>query len=513
MTDSTAATVSTAATDITRASAPASPDAPAGATNRWLILVIACLAQFMVVLDATVVNVALPSIQRGLHFSPSSLQWVVNAYTLIFGGFLLLGGRAGDLIGRKRLFVVGVALFSGASLLNGLAQSSTMLILGRGLQGLGGALLSPAALSIITTTFTEQDERTKALGVWSAIAAGGGAVGLILGGVLTQLASWEWIFIVNVPVGVLTLLATLRFVPESRADLEHRSFDLAGAITVTGGLVVLVYAIVKAQAFGWGSARTIGLIAAALVLLAVFMAIERRSVAPLIRLSIFRVRTLSVANAVLLLIASGLFGMFFFASLYVQEILGYSPLHAGLAFLPVTAGIAVGAGVAQQLIRRFGVRNVLLAGIVLATAGLVVLARIPVHGTYAGDLLPGLVPMSIGMGLAFVPVTLLATGGVAGNDAGLASGLFNTSQQVGGSLGLAILSTLAASKTTSILNGLHGSASAAATVAARVSGYHVAFIAAAVMLGASGVILASVLRRRHLEGLNLEELTPSPVAA
>jgi EmrB/QacA subfamily drug resistance transporter len=499
---------------MTEAHATDAPPSPTPrATNRWLILVIACLAQFMVVLDATVVNVALPSIQRGLHFSPSSLQWVVNAYTLIFGGFLLLGGRAGDLIGRKRLFVAGVALFSAASLLNGLAQSSGMLIVGRGLQGLGGALLSPAALSIITTTFTEQQERTRALSVWSAIAAGGGAVGLILGGVLTQLASWPWIFIVNVPVGLLTLLATLRFVPESRAENQHRAFDLAGAITVTSGLVVLVYAIVKAQAFGWGSTRTLGLIAGALALLAVFVVIEQRSVAPLIRLSIFRIRTLSVANAVLLLVASGLFGMFFFASLYVQEILGYSPLHAGLAFLPVTAGIGIGAGLAQQIIRRAGVRNVLLAGLVLATAGLVVLARIPVHGTYAGDLLPGLLPMSIGMGLAFVPVTLLATGGVTSADAGLASGLFNTSQQVGGALGLAILSTLAASKTASVLNGLHGPATVAASLAARVSGYHVAFAAAAVMLGAAALILALVLRPRHLEGLALEELTPSAVAA
>jgi len=500
-------TESTAVTTITK------PSAPERAGNRWLILVIACLAQFMVVLDATVVNVALPSIQRGLHFSPSSLQWVVNAYTLIFGGFLLLGGRAGDLIGRKRLFMVGVALFSGASLLNGLAQSSNMLIVGRGLQGLGAALLSPAALSIITTTFTEQEERTKALGAWSAIAAGGGAVGLIMGGVLTQLASWPLIFIVNVPVGVLTLIATLRFVPESRASLGHRSFDLAGAVTVTGGLVVLVYAIVKAQAFGWGSARTLGLIVGALALLAAFVVIEQRSAAPLIRLSIFRLRTLAVADTVLLLVASGLFGMFFFASLYVQEILGYSPLHAGLAFLPVTGGIAVGAGLAQQLIRRAGVRNVGVLGISMATVGMVILARVPVHGSYAGDLLPGLLPMSIGMGLAFVPITLLATGGVSPNDSGLASGLFNTSQQVGGALGLAILSTLAASKTSSVLNGLHGSATAAASVAARVSGYHVAFAAAAVMLGAGVLILVLGLRRRHVEDLNVEELTPSTLAA
>jgi EmrB/QacA subfamily drug resistance transporter len=491
------------------------PSAPptSRAGNRWLILVIACLAQFMVVLDATIVNVALPSIQRGLNFSPSSLQWVVNAYTLIFGGFLLLGGRAGDLIGRKRLFMAGVALFSAASLLNGLAQSSGMLIVGRGLQGLGGALLSPAALSIITTTFTEQSERTKALGVWSAIAAGGGAVGLILGGALTQLASWEWIFIVNVPVGIATLLATLRIVPESRADLEHRTFDLAGAVTVTAGLVVLVYAIVKAQSFGWGSARTLGLIAAALVLLAGFVVIERRSKAPLIRLSIFRVKTLTVANVVLLLVASGLFGMFFFASLYVQEILGYSPLRAGLAFLPVTGGIVVGAGIAQQLIRRVGVRNVSLVGVGMATVGLVLLAGVPVHGTYASDLLPGLVVMSIGMGLTFVPITLMATGGVAENDAGLASGLFNTAQQVGGSLGLAILSTLAASRTTHLLHGLQGTALSAANTAAKVSGYHVAFIAAAIMLGAGAVIMAVAVRRRDVESLDLEELASSAVAA
>jgi EmrB/QacA subfamily drug resistance transporter len=472
---------------------------PPPRTNRWLILVIACLAQFIVVLDATIVNVALPSIQRGLHFSNSSLPWVVNGYTLIFGGFLMLGGRAADLLGRKRLFAAGVALFSLASLLNGLASSPAMLIAGRGLQGLGGALLSPAALSIITTTFTENSERTRALGVWSAIAAGGGAVGLLLGGVLTDLASWPWIFIVNVPVGLIALALTLRYVPESRADVGHRAFDLAGATTVTAGLVVLVFAIIKAQSYGWGSGRTLGLIAAAVVLLAAFVVIERRSVAPLMRLSIFRVRSLAVADTVLLLVASGMFGMFFFFSLYVQDVLGYSPLRAGLAALPVTAGIVIGAGIAQQLIRRLGVRNVAIAGVTLATVGMVVLTQVPVHGSYARDLLPGLLPMSIGMGLTFVPITLLATGGVNGDDAGLASGLFNTAQQVGGSLGLAILSTLSASRTSSLLHA-HG----ATAVAARVSGYHVAFAAAAVMLGAGAVILASVLRRRHVRNLDLD---------
>ena len=480
----------------------------ADATNRWLVLLIACLAQFMVVLDATVVNVALPSIQRGLHFSQPNLLWVVNGYTLIFGGFLLLGGRMADLLGRKRLFIAGVALFSLASLLNGLAQSSGMLVAGRALQGLGGALVSPAALSIVTTTFTQQEERTKALGVWSAIAAGGGAVGLLLGGVLTDLASWPWIFIVNVPVGVVTLALALRFVPESRADVHHRSFDVAGALTVTAGLVVLVFTIVKAQSFGWGSPRTLSLGALAVALLVSFVFIERRSPAPLVRLDIFRVRSLAVADTVMLLVASGLFGMFFFASLYVQEILGYSPLRAGLAFLPVTGGIVVGAGIAQQLIRRAGVRNVAIGGISLATVGMVVLTQLPVHGSYVGNLLVGLLPMSIGMGLTFVPITLLGTGGVSRDDAGLASGLFNTAQQVGGSLGLAILSTIAASQTTSLLHGLGAGASAGAAIAARVSGYHVAFAAAAVMLGAGAVLLATALRPRDVDAISLE-LTPA----
>jgi EmrB/QacA subfamily drug resistance transporter len=461
--------------------------------NPWLILVIACMAQFMVVLDITVVNIALPSVQKGLHFSASNLQWVVNGYTLIFGGFLLLGGRAADLLGRKRLFVAGVILFSAASLLNGLAQSSGMLIVGRGLQGLGGALVSPAALAIITTTFTEPGERTKALGIWSAIAASGSAVGLLMGGVLTDVASWRWVFFINVPIGLVTVVLAVRYILESRVEGVRRSYDLAGAATVTGGLVVIVFAIVKAQSFGWGSARTLGLFAAGIVLLVAFVAIESRSRSPLMRLSIFRVRSLAVGDGALLLVGSAMFGMFYFASLYVQEILGYSPLKAGLAFLPVTAGIMIGAGASQQLIKRFGVRNVAAAGTTLAALGLLVLTQLPVHGSYVGNLLTGLVPLSIGMGLVFVPLTLMATSGVSGDDAGLASGLFNTAQQVGGSLGLAILSTLAASQTSHLLSG-HSAATAAATV----SGYHVAFLAAALMLAGATVLLVVALRRRHL---------------
>jgi EmrB/QacA subfamily drug resistance transporter len=469
------------------------------AVNPWLVLVIACLAQFMVVLDATVVNIALPSIQRGLHFSAANLQWVVNGYTLIFGGFLLLGGRAADLLGRKRLFIAGVILFSAASLLNGVAQSSGMLIVGRGLQGLGGALVSPAALSIVTTTFTDGEQRTKALGVWSAIAAGGAAVGLLMGGVLTDIASWRWVFFVNVPVGVATVLLAVRYVSESRMDVAHRSYDAAGAVTVTGGLVVLVYAIVKAQAYGWGSPRTLGLGAVAVALLAAFLFIETRAKAPLMRLSIFRIRTLAVADTALLLVASAMFGMFFFASLYVQEVLGYNPLKAGLAFLPVSVGIMVGAGAAQQLIKRFGVRTVSIMGITLATAGMLVLTQLPVHGSYAGNLLVGLVPMSIGMGLTFVPITLLGTSGVTGEDSGLASGLFNTAQQVGGSLGLAILSSLAASQTASLLHS-----GSAASVAARVSGYHVAFLAAAIMLAIGAILMTVALRKSHTREIEAE---------
>jgi EmrB/QacA subfamily drug resistance transporter len=467
---------------------------PSSATSKWLVLVIACMAQFMVVLDASVVNIALPSVQRGLHFAPANLQWVVNSYTLVFGGFLLLGGRAADLLGRKRLFVAGVLLFSAASLLNGFAQSSGMLIIGRGLQGLGGALVSPAALAIITTTFTDAGERTKALGVWSAIAASGAAVGLLMGGVLTDIASWRWVFFVNLPVGIITIALALRYVAESRVEVEHRSFDLAGAVTVTSGLIVLVYGIVKAQTYGWGSGKTIGLLAAAFVLLSLFLIIEARSKAPLMRLSIFRIRALAVGDSVLLLVASGMFGMFFFASLYVQEILGYSPLRAGLAFLPVTAGIIIGAGLAQQLIKRVGVKNVSTAGIALASLGMLVLTQLPVHGSYVSDLLVGLLPMSLGMGLTFVPITLMGTSGVRDEDAGLASGLFNTAQQVGGSLGLAILSTLAASQTARVLDGT----SPAAVLAARVSGYHVAFLAAAIMLAAGVVILNVALRPKHM---------------
>jgi len=460
-----------------------------------LVLVIVALAQFMVILDATVVNVALPSIQRGLHFSTDTLQWVVNAYTLSFGGFLLLGGRAADLIGRKRLFMIGVVVFSLASLLNGLATSAWMLVAGRTLQGLGGALVSPAALAVLTTTFSEGAERTRALAVWSAVAVGGGAAGLLLGGILTDLFSWQWVFFVNVPVGVGALLLALRYVPESRSEGIGRGVDVGGAFAITAGLMVLVYALVNAQQAGWASGQTFGLAAVSAALLATFLVLEMRLRNPLIRLGIFRMRSLTSSNLVMLLVAAGMFAMFFFASLYVQEILGYSPLTAGLAFLPVTAGIIAGAGLSQQLIKQVGVRIVGVGGMALAAAGLLLLSRVPVAGSYAADLLPGLMTMAVGMGFTFVPITLIATTNVEPRDAGLASGLLNTSQQLGGALGLAVLATLAANSTTTTLASLGGVPNAAARVSATVGGFRVAFFVGACLMIAGSVLLAVLIRR------------------
>ena len=480
-----------------------------GTANRWLVLVIVCVAQAMVVLDATIVNVALPSIQRGLRFSPSSLQWVITMYTLIFGGFMLLGGRAGDLIGRKRVFGAGIVLFSAASLLNGVAQSPVMLIAGRGLQGLGGALLTPAVLAIITTSFGDAKDRATALAIWSAIAAGGGAVGLMLGGILTDLASWRWIFFVNVPVGVALAIVTARHVPESRSQRAHPSFDLPGAVAVTGGLLVLVFAIVKSNTYGWGSVRTIGLLAVASALLAAFFVIESRSAAPLVRLSIFRLRSLAVADLTLLLASAAVFSTFFFVSLYLQQILGYRPLRAGAAFLPLSAGIATGAVVARKLVPRLGVRVVPVIGLALATTGMIVLTQLPVHGRYVSDLLAGLFPLALGLGLTFVPITLAGTTEVRPEDAGLASGLLNTAQQVGGSIGLAVLATLAASRTTSLLHSPVGPGS---VPAARVSGFHVAFTGAAVLLGAALTIVALQLRIRRTRPLRPVEVAPDAAA-
>jgi EmrB/QacA subfamily drug resistance transporter len=480
------------------------------ARARWAALVVVCFGQFMVILDATIVNVALPSIQTDLELSTEQLQWIVNSYTLLFGGFLLLGGRAADLLGRRALFLAGLALFSAASFVNALANTGEVLIVARGVQGLGAALVSPAALSIITTTFAEGEERTKAMGVWGAIAGAGGAFGLLIGGILTDVLSWPWIFLVNIPIGIGTALAALRFVPESRAEVAPRRFDVAGAVSVTAGLLVLVYAIVRAQVKGWGSLHTLGLTALALALLAAFVVIERRSVAPLVRLGLLRVRTLATANGVLFIVAGGLFGMFFFASLYVQRILGYSPLKAGFAFLPVTFGIIAGATLAAQvLIRRLGVKPTVVGGMSVAAIGLVVLAATTkVDGSYLGILL-GLVPMSIGMGCTFVPLTLVATTGIESEDAGLASGLFNTFQQVGGALGLAVLATLATDRTTNYLADLGHAPSPHDQASGLVEGFQLAFTVSAGLMVAGVILVAVLLRRRDLARID----TTQPVMA
>jgi EmrB/QacA subfamily drug resistance transporter len=477
--------------------------------NPWLVLTIVCMAQFMVILDATIVNVALPSIQADLDMSDADLQWIVNAYTLVFGGFLLLGGRAGDLLGRKRVFLVGVVIFSVASLLNGLAQSSEFLIIFRGVQGLGGALIAPAALSIIMTTFAEGPERNKAMSVWAAIAVGGAAVGLLLGGILVDAFSWPWIFFVNVPVGIAVFIAALRYVPESKDEAAHKSFDLLGATTVTVGLVTLVYAIVKAQEKGWASAHTLGIGGLAIALLAAFVLIERRSAEPLVRLSIFRVRTVRAANIVMFLVAAGLFAMFFFNTLYLQRVLGYSPLEAGLAFLPFTAGIIVGAGLSQALVQKVGARELPLIGMVLAIAGMLLFTRLQPDSEYLTDFLPPVILASIGMGLTFVPVTLIATSGVPRADAGLASGLYNTSQQIGGALGLAILSTLAVSATDDTLSGV-AQPSPEQQGQALVDGFHVAYVGSAVLIVVAAVSLLLLLRRQDVAAISEGELEPAP---
>jgi EmrB/QacA subfamily drug resistance transporter len=468
----------------------------------WVVLVLICLAQFMVVLDATIVNVALPSIQEDLGLSEGNLQWIVNAYTLVFGGFLLLGGRAGDLLGRKRVFLIGLVIFTGASLLDGLASSEGMLIGARALQGLGAALISPAALSIISTTFAEGAERARALGVWAAIAIGGSAVGLILGGVLTEYFSWPWIFFVNVPVGVVAFALSLRLIPESRDELAHRSYDVAGAVTVTGGLMALVYAIVDAQSAGWGSAKTIGFFALSAALLGAFIVIELRAKAPLVRLSIFRIRSLLTANVSMFLAASAMFAMFFFNTLYLQRVLGYGPLEAGLAFLPFTAGIMVSAGLASQFAPRIGVRPVAAIGMLLTTGGLLLLTQLPVHGSYLADVLPSIVLSSLGMGAVFMPLTLIATTGLDDDDQGLASGLFNTSQQIGGALGLAVLSTLATSKMASV---------GGTPTEALVVGFHWAFAAGAVVMVAALVAMLALLRKRHVARIEEQTASDEPV--
>lgn len=478
--------------------------------GRWWALVVVCFAQFMVVLDATITNVALPTIQRDLAISPASLQWVINSYTLAFGGLLLLGGRASDLLGRRRIFVIGTVLFSVASLLNGLAWNSESLIFFRGVQGVGAALISPAALSVIMTSFAEGPDRARAMSVWSAIAAGGAALGLLLGGIITELIDWPWIFYINVPVGLGVILAAYRLVPESRADLGHRRFDFAGAVSVTAGLMLLVYAIVGTLEHGFASPRTLTLAGTSLGLLASFVLIESRSRAPLVRLGLLGLRSLAVANSAMLVVAAGMFAFFFFATLYLQQVLGYQPIRAGLAFLPFTVGIGIGAAFSQGMVSRIGVKLVGAIGMALGAGGLAFMAvTIAVDGTYL-QMLPGIIAMSIGMGATFVPLTLVATTNVADDEAGLASGVLNTSQQIGGALGLAILSTVANDATLDWMRGLQAPPTPADTLTGLVEGFQAAFLAGAALMLLGLLVHVLLLRRRDVASVDASAPVTQP---
>ncbi len=459
--------------------------------RRWLALALIVTAQFMVVLDVAIVNVALPSIRTDLHFSQESLQWVITAYAILFGGVLLLGGRLADLLGRRRLFVAGLALFTVSSLLDGLAWSEGSLIGFRALQGLGAALLSPAALSILTTTFREGRERNLALGIWGAASGSGGAAGVLLGGALTSGLSWSWIFFINVPVGVLVIALSPWLLRESHADLGHRRFDFAGAASITGGLMLLVYAMTRAAQHGWGTTATIALLALSSVLIATFFAIELRSKAPLLPLRIFRLRTLSGSNVAGLLMGGAIFSQFFLLTLYMQEVLHYSALKTGVAYVGLTVTIIAFSAVAQALATRIGVRRVLPVGLALSTVALVLFARLPVNGHYFTDLFPGFMISGLGLALAFVPMSIGALSGVRPADAGIASGLINTTQQIGGAVGVAIATTVATTFTSHYVDG-HAGATAFGG-AALTHGFQVAFYVLAGLAGLGAALSALML--------------------
>ena len=458
--------------------------------RRWLALAVIVAAQFMVVLDVAIVNVALPSIKTDLHFSQESLQWVVTAYSIFFGGVLLLGGRLADLLGRRRLFVGGLLLFTVSSLLDGLAWSEGSLIAFRSLQGLGAALLSPAALSILTTTFREGRERNLALGIWGAASGSGGAAGVLLGGALTSSLSWSWIFFINVPVGALVIGLSPWLLRESRAELSHRHFDFAGATSITGGLMLLVYAMTRATENGWGTAETIGLLAGSAVLIGSFFAIELRSKAPLLPLRIFRLRTLSGANVSGLLMGGAIFSQFFLLTLYMQQVLHYSALETGVAYIGLTLTIITLSAVAQALVTRIGVRRVLPVGLAFSTVALVLFARLPVDGHYFTDLFPAFLISGLGLALAFVPMSIGALTGVRQADAGIASGLINTNQQIGGAIGVAAATTIATTFTTHYVNSHTGTN--AFSGAALTHGFGIAFYVLAAV-AAAGAVLAALM--------------------
>jgi EmrB/QacA subfamily drug resistance transporter len=456
--------------------------------SRWIALIVLCLGSLMIVLDTTIVNVALPSIRNSLGFSQTSLAWVVNGYLLTFGGFLLLGGRFGDLFGHRRLFMGGIALFTVASLACGLAGSQGFLIAARAIQGLGGAVVSAVSLSLVMSLFVKAEERAKAMGVFGFVAAGGGSIGVLLGGVLTDLLDWHWIFLVNVPIGIAVCLLSLRLLPAGRANSSRGRLDMAGALTVTGALILATYAIVNGNQAGWTSSQTLGLLGGAAVLLAAFLTIESRVSAPLMPLGLFKLRNLATANGIGVLWAASLFAWFFLSALYLQLVLGYTPLQVGLAFLP--ANLIMGAfslGLSAKLVMRFGIKPPLVCGLLLACAGLVLFARAPVHGDFALDVLPSMILLGFGGGMAFNPVLLAAMNDVDPRESGLASGIVNTSFMMGGALGLAVLASLAAARTNHLL------ASGQGHLSALDGGYHLAFL-----IGAGFALLAALLAALRL---------------
>jgi len=460
--------------------------------RRWIALILLCFAQFIVVLDASIVNVALPSIGQALSFSQENLSWVINAYVLTFGGFLLLGGRLADVLGRRRVFIGGLLLVAAASLVAGFAANEGQLIAARAAQGLGAAIISPAALSIVTTTFRDGAERNKALGAWGAVAGGAGAVGVLLGGMLTDGLGWEWVLWVNVPVAIVVAALSPALIAESRSESATRRFDAAGAVSVTAGLSLLVYAIVDAAEAGWASAQTLGLLGASAALIAGFVAIELRSDAPLVPFRIFRLRTLTGANVVGLLVGAALISMFFFITLYLQQVLGYSPIETGLAYLPLAVAIILASGVASGLVTRLGFKPVLVIGMGLVTAALVWFSQVSVGGGFAADVLGPSLLAGAGLGFAFVPITIAAVTGVREQESGLASGLINTSQQLGGALGLAVLATIANSRTDDLM--ANAGDDPAALPGALTEGFQSAFLGGAA-IAALGLVLTFVLVR------------------
>jgi EmrB/QacA subfamily drug resistance transporter len=481
------------------------PFHPVSPRRRWSALALIVTAQFMVILDVAIVNVALPSIKSDLGFSQTGLQWVITAYAILFGGTLLLGGRLADLLGRRRLFVAGLALFAASSLLSGFAWSSGSLVGFRALQGLGGALLAPAALSLLMTTFAEGRERNLALGIYGAASGSGAAAGVLLGGVITSYLGWSWIFFVNVPVGVVAIALAPFLLRESRAELPHRHFDVAGAASVTSGLMLLVYALTRATTDGWSSPVTLGLLGGAAALVAAFVAIESRSRSPLLPLRIFRLRALSAANVTMAIVGAVTFSEFFVLTLYVQDVLHYSAVRSGVAFVAFALTVVVTSNIAQAVVGRVGVRATLAAGLALATISVGLLTQVPVDGHYFRDLFPAFVLGGAGMGFSFVPVTIASLAGVERADAGIASGLVNTSRQIGGAIGLAAISTVAASASSSYA---HAHSLAVGSAPATVSGFQTSFDVLGGLLVAAIVIAVVFLRpvRARAEQVEVAEL-------